>query len=325
MPLIETVTDPDMRTPWEVRDVGPGPALAGADQRPRAHRPGRRAPGRERVGHRRHAHRDQGRAQPARTSPAGAQRGPAPDAPCWRSARTGAPRRHRRHAARALRRRDGHRPRHRVAASSRKAVDKGATVLAVPLPGFEGLLACHTQPRTTFLKEFSDRVRVIACIDDLPNLACSTQDAPTLQRRRMGPHHARPARWPPDHTDPGGLGTAAATPRRPARESRAAGTRRRARASRTRRARLSTTAPTASSASCRAPTACTPTPTCRRSASRTRGWRRRAPGLPRRPWERQADLVALGVGDDLAERLSRHPSFALFMDLVGRLAGRRRA
>ena len=62
----------------------------------------------------------------------------------------------------------------------RKAVDKGATVLAIPLGGFQGLLQVQTQPRTSFLKEFSDRVRVIACIDDLPNLALSTQDVPTL-------------------------------------------------------------------------------------------------------------------------------------------------
>ena len=62
----------------------------------------------------------------------------------------------------------------------RQAIAKGATVMAIPLPGFQGLLQLQTQPRTSFLKEFSDRVRVIACIDDLPNLAVSTQDMPTL-------------------------------------------------------------------------------------------------------------------------------------------------
>ena len=62
----------------------------------------------------------------------------------------------------------------------RRAVEKGATVLAIPLPGFQGLLEVQTQPRTSFLKEFSDRIRVIACIDELPNLALSTQDVPTL-------------------------------------------------------------------------------------------------------------------------------------------------
>ncbi|PIV80666.1 Glu-tRNA(Gln) amidotransferase GatDE subunit E, partial [bacterium CG17_big_fil_post_rev_8_21_14_2_50_64_8] len=61
-----------------------------------------------------------------------------------------------------------------------KAVEKGATVMAVPLPGFQGLLQVQTQPRTGFLKEFSDRIRVIACLDTLPNLVMSTQDVPTL-------------------------------------------------------------------------------------------------------------------------------------------------
>ena len=61
-----------------------------------------------------------------------------------------------------------------------QAIDKGANVMAIPLPGFQGLLEAQTQPRTSFLKEFSDRIRVIACIDVLPNLALSTQDVPTL-------------------------------------------------------------------------------------------------------------------------------------------------
>ena len=42
-----------------------------------------------------------------------------------------------------------------------KAIAKGATVAAVPLPGFGGLLDAPTQPRTRLLKEFSDRIRVI--------------------------------------------------------------------------------------------------------------------------------------------------------------------
>ncbi len=60
------------------------------------------------------------------------------------------------------------------------SIAKGATVLAVPLPGFQGLLQTQVQPRTSFLKEFSDRIRVIACLDELPNLALSDQDVPTL-------------------------------------------------------------------------------------------------------------------------------------------------
>jgi glutamyl-tRNA(Gln) amidotransferase subunit E len=61
-----------------------------------------------------------------------------------------------------------------------KALSEGACVQAIPLPGFQRLLELDTQPRTKFLKEFSDRIRVIACIDELPNLALSTQDLPTL-------------------------------------------------------------------------------------------------------------------------------------------------
>jgi glutamyl-tRNA(Gln) amidotransferase subunit E len=37
--------------------------------------------------------------------------------------------------------------------------------------------------------------------------------------------------------------------------------------------------------------------------------------LPARPWERQAELEELGVGADLAERLSRHPAYELFHEL----------
>ncbi|PIE21975.1 MAG: Glu-tRNA(Gln) amidotransferase GatDE subunit E [Planctomycetota bacterium] len=61
-----------------------------------------------------------------------------------------------------------------------KALEKDAVVQAIPLPGFQRLLETETQPRTTFLKEFSDRIRVIACIDEQPNLLLSTQDVPTL-------------------------------------------------------------------------------------------------------------------------------------------------
>ena len=49
--------------------------------------------------------------------------------------------------------------------------EKLTTVLAVPLPGFQGLLEAQTQPRTSFLKEISDRVRVIACLDALRTTA----------------------------------------------------------------------------------------------------------------------------------------------------------
>ncbi len=62
----------------------------------------------------------------------------------------------------------------------KEALADGAVVRAVPLPGFDGLLRAPTQPHTTFLKEISDRVRVIACLDTLPNLICSTGEGQTL-------------------------------------------------------------------------------------------------------------------------------------------------
>ncbi len=48
------------------------------------------------------------------------------------------------------------------------ALDRGDTVVAVRLPGFAGLLGRRTQPGITFAREFSERVRVIACLTDRP-------------------------------------------------------------------------------------------------------------------------------------------------------------
>jgi glutamyl-tRNA(Gln) amidotransferase subunit E len=41
--------------------------------------------------------------------------------------------------------------------------------------------------------------------------------------------------------------------------------------------------------------------------------------IPRSPWERQALLLEMGVGPDLAERLSRHRAWGLFLHLTERL------
>ena len=43
------------------------------------------------------------------------------------------------------------------------AIECGDKVIAVRIPGFDGLLAHGTQPGVTFAREFADRVRVIAC------------------------------------------------------------------------------------------------------------------------------------------------------------------
>jgi glutamyl-tRNA(Gln) amidotransferase subunit E len=312
MPLIETVTDPDMRTPWEVRDVGQ--VLRWLTRISGLVRTG---PGAAR--------------QDVNVSVNGGTRIEIKGVPSLRHI----PRLVHNEALRqttlvALQRELAHRgvtpdklPERFVDVTAivratefrvvSKAVDKGATVLAVPLPGFNGLLACHTQPRTTFLKEFSDRIRVIACIDDLPNLACSTQDAPTFSgaewdriTKACQVDGATPILvvWGRQRDTE----TAAREIVLRARDALAGvpGETRQALDDGTNgferilpgadRMYPDTDLPPIVVADARLEAACT--------------------GLPQRPWERRAHLVEIGVGDDLAERLSRHPSFALFEELV---------
>ncbi len=61
-----------------------------------------------------------------------------------------------------------------------EAVKKGMGIRAVTLRGYRGILSTRTQPETTFSKEISDRVRVIACLDILPNIAHSDTEAETF-------------------------------------------------------------------------------------------------------------------------------------------------
>jgi len=51
-----------------------------------------------------------------------------------------------------------------------EALQLGLGVTAVLLRGFAGILSTPTQPGRTFADEISDRVRVIACLDRLPNI-----------------------------------------------------------------------------------------------------------------------------------------------------------
>ncbi len=62
----------------------------------------------------------------------------------------------------------------------RAAIDDGLSVICVRLCGFAGLLNEPTQEHTTFGKEFSDRVRVIACLTQLPNLVHSDAASESL-------------------------------------------------------------------------------------------------------------------------------------------------
>ncbi|MDI7268321.1 MAG: Glu-tRNA(Gln) amidotransferase subunit GatE, partial [Myxococcota bacterium] len=62
---------------------------------------------------------------------------------------------------------------HTVYPPIRSAMAQGAQVLAVRLPGMEGILAWKTGPGVRFAREFEGRVRVVACLDAAPNLAWS--------------------------------------------------------------------------------------------------------------------------------------------------------
>jgi glutamyl-tRNA(Gln) amidotransferase subunit E len=62
----------------------------------------------------------------------------------------------------------------------RNALDQGMTVNCVLLRGFKGLLGWQTQTGTTFSKEISDRVRVIACLTTLPNILHSDSTSESL-------------------------------------------------------------------------------------------------------------------------------------------------
>ncbi len=61
-----------------------------------------------------------------------------------------------------------------------KALQEEHEVRAVVLRGYHGILTTRTQPETTFAKEISDRVRVIACLDRLPNIVHSDMEGETL-------------------------------------------------------------------------------------------------------------------------------------------------
>jgi len=62
----------------------------------------------------------------------------------------------------------------------RQVLDNGQTVRCVVLERFAGILSEKTQTDTTFAKEVSDRVRVVACLTMLPNIAHSDAASETL-------------------------------------------------------------------------------------------------------------------------------------------------
>ena len=62
----------------------------------------------------------------------------------------------------------------------RNAIAEGQTVNCVLLRAFKGLLRWQTQTDTYFSREISDRVRVIACLTTLPNIVHSDSPSETL-------------------------------------------------------------------------------------------------------------------------------------------------
>ncbi|MFW6205690.1 MAG: Glu-tRNA(Gln) amidotransferase subunit GatE, partial [Gemmatimonadota bacterium] len=68
----------------------------------------------------------------------------------------------------------------------RSAMERGDAVVAVRLPGFAGILAKPTQPGLTFAHELAERVRVIACPLDRPFLAHTDADRDTLNGHHWG-------------------------------------------------------------------------------------------------------------------------------------------
>jgi glutamyl-tRNA(Gln) amidotransferase subunit E len=66
----------------------------------------------------------------------------------------------------------------------REALDAGLVASAVVLRGFRELLNWQTQPNTRFSREISDRVRVVACLTTLPNIIHSDSLSETLSSPR---------------------------------------------------------------------------------------------------------------------------------------------
>jgi glutamyl-tRNA(Gln) amidotransferase subunit E len=61
-----------------------------------------------------------------------------------------------------------------------KSLAGGGEIGAVVIKGYRDILPVKTQPETTFAREISDRVRVIACLDQLPNMTHSDTGGETF-------------------------------------------------------------------------------------------------------------------------------------------------
>jgi glutamyl-tRNA(Gln) amidotransferase subunit E len=193
------------------------------------------------------------------------------------------------------------------------ALEKGGSIQGVRLCGFEGILARSTQPGTLFLREFSDRVRVVACLDLMPNIACTD----------IAEGNLSPAEW--NHVrramGSGGKDTIAIV-WGPPDDARLAAAEVRARALEALRG--------------------VPSETRQALADGTNGFERILPGpdrmypdtdhppmpledarlkrvqesLPPPPWEREERYLAMGLAAPLARRMSASPGAGLFEQVV---------
>jgi len=68
--------------------------------------------------------------------------------------------------------------------SIKEVLDKGYKVRAINLPGLKGILSHFTQPGKTFADEFVNRLKVIACIEK-PNMTHSEDLDPVLSDKEM--------------------------------------------------------------------------------------------------------------------------------------------
>ncbi len=84
------------------------------------------------------------------------------------------------------------------------ALEKGQRMRAVKLEGFAGILREQTQTMTSFAREISDRVRIIACLHGHPNMIHSDSLDPTIsnsqwhrirKKLKAGPEDAVVVTW----------------------------------------------------------------------------------------------------------------------------------
>ena len=63
----------------------------------------------------------------------------------------------------------------------KESLEKGLEAVAILLPGFANHLAKVTQPGRAFAAELADRIRVVACIDSVPNMIFRAMLAPSIE------------------------------------------------------------------------------------------------------------------------------------------------